>query len=64
MVKIKSKKLVKKLYKIEGKLLLMVSLLEVVRDFCLQHDYTNQETILEMALKETYNTIEIISLMY
>ncbi len=64
MRKIKSKKLAKKIYNIEGKLLLINSMLEVVRDSCLQNDYTHQEAIIEMALKENSSIIETVSLMY
>ena len=64
MKKIKSKKLAKKLHNIEGKLLLIGSMIEIVRDSCLQHDYTNQETVLETILNNYYEVIETISLMY
>ena len=64
MKKIKSKKLIKKLRNIEGRLLLIGSMIEVVKDSCLQNDYTNQETVLETILNNYYEIIETISLMY
>lgn len=64
MKKITHKKLARKLSNIEERLLLISSLMEVVKDFCLQKGYENHEIVLEMALKKQYGIIETISTMY
>lgn len=51
MKKITHKKLARKLRDIEERLLLISSLMEVVKDSCIQKGYENHEIVLEMALK-------------
>lgn len=63
MKKITHKKLARKLSNIEERLLLISSLMEVVKDFCLQKGYENHGIVLEMALKKQYGIIETISTM-
>lgn len=64
MKKITHKKLARKLRDIEERLLLISSLMEVVKDSCIQKGYENHEIVLEMALKKQYAIIETISMMY
>ena len=64
MEKIKSENHINVIKDIEGRLILIGAMLEIVRDSCLQHDYTNQEMVLETVLNNYSEVLERLSLMY